>query len=160
MSNFKIGDIVIGLNCKEYGVTDSNTIMRVIAVFSQHSIKVKVLDRIDKHYLNEEYTVRSKHFKKVETIPYWCSHQALINEILAQRTNIINADLITAGTVITNVGSPDITQEFIDGVLCITVDKRYTICTDGTKTGISVKHADDKYNEELGKALAFYRYHR
>lgn len=54
---------------------------------------------------------------------------------------------------------PKIVTKVENGVTFIVVEDRYTICVPTTENvvGISIKSVEDEYNEEIGKALAFYR---
>jgi hypothetical protein len=53
--------------------------------------------------------------------------------------------------------APEVRTIVEDGIIYIVIDNRYIIATTDVNFGLSVKNPSDKFNLEIGKALAFYR---
>jgi len=59
MSNFKVGDVVTGVECSGYVISTSEAIMKVIEILEEEdeSVKVLIIDHIDIDYIGKEYCV-------------------------------------------------------------------------------------------------------
>lgn len=69
MADFKVGDIITGIKgVGIYGLTNSNSVMKVIALLDPNSyggddLKVQIIDTsLNKECIGEEYSVKSKFF--------------------------------------------------------------------------------------------------
>lgn len=137
MKTFKIGDILKGNNTDMYAVTNDESIVEVIGYChgGVDDIKVKVLEKkSNPKFIGYEFYVESRYFD-------------LITDLKEE----------TKADKVEDVKSIKIVEE--NGVTFIIVNEKTTLAVPCKMEDIgkSVKHKEDDFCEEIGKAIAFYR---
>ena len=80
---FGIGDIITGVENSPYSITDSCGIYKVIRIYDDDFIRVKVLEHIDSSVIDFEFDVTSNHFIYAEGFARW---DGIFNKAYNQKT--------------------------------------------------------------------------